>query len=190
MYKIPRGKGLKFTEAGLYFVQTDSNSNKGVFFNCFTTSFPVTNSVEDLVRSLRYITKKAEYEKILNSKNRKKELDQYWLGRRQTNLKDKKKAKSLISIYYNRIQNANLQFTSFKEGWKTDRGMIYVVFGKPDVVRKYAAQEVWFYQASQNRYPVELIFDRIGEQYLLKRSDELRRPWRAEINDWRNGSVN
>ena len=39
------------------------------------------------------------------------------------------KAKSLIAIYYNRIQNANLHFTTFKEGWKTDRGMIYVVFG-------------------------------------------------------------
>lgn len=190
MYIIPRGKGLLLTEPGIYFVQTDSNSNKGIFLNCFANNFPAANSVDELITSLRYLTKQEEYEALLNAEDRKKELDRYWLGRRQSNTRDPKKAKSLIAIYYNRIQNANLKFTTFKEGWKTDRGMIYVVFGKPDIVRKYAAQEVWYYSSSRDRYPVELIFDRIGEQYLLKRSETLRRPWRAEINSWRKGAVN
>lgn len=190
LYQVPRGKGLKLTEPGLYFVQTDSNSNKGIFLSCHTNSFPATTSIKDLSVSLRYITKQEEYENILYSKNQKLALDKYWLERRQTHSRNLKKAKSLIAIYYNRIQNANLQFTSYKEGWKTDRGMIYVIFGEPNVVRKYATQEVWFYQSNYDRYPVEFIFDRIGEQYLLKRNPQLREPWRAEVEHWRKGVVN
>src|ERR1051325_869191 len=34
--------------------------------------------------------------------------------------------------YYERIQYANEHFSSGIPGWKTDRGRIYVTFGKPD----------------------------------------------------------
>ena len=34
--------------------------------------------------------------------------------------------------YYARVEEANLRFSAFKPGWKTDRGMVYVRYGEPD----------------------------------------------------------
>ena len=39
--------------------------------------------------------------------------------------------------YYERIQYANEKFTSGIPGWRTDRGRIYVTFGKPDEIESH-----------------------------------------------------
>jgi GWxTD domain-containing protein len=39
--------------------------------------------------------------------------------------------------YYERIQYANEKFTSGIPGWKTDRGRIYITFGKPDSIESH-----------------------------------------------------
>src|SRR5256714_1821251 len=39
--------------------------------------------------------------------------------------------------YYERIQYANEHFTSGIPGWRTDRGRIYVTFGKPDEIEAH-----------------------------------------------------
>ena len=44
--------------------------------------------------------------------------------------KSLERAKELIKNYYGRLQHANLFFTSYLEGWKTDRGMIFMIFGE------------------------------------------------------------
>lgn len=36
--------------------------------------------------------------------------------------------------YYRRVRYANKEFTQYKDGWKTDRGMIYILFGAPNQV--------------------------------------------------------
>jgi GWxTD domain-containing protein len=41
--------------------------------------------------------------------------------------------------YYERIQYANEKFASGIPGWKTDRGRIYVMFGKPDEIESHPA---------------------------------------------------
>lgn len=184
-FVVPSKKGLKLTQEGLYFIQTDSNSNKGVFINCVDEQFPKMTKIDDLILSIRYITKNTEYELLTTAQNKKKALDDYWLNRN----KDKARARELISMYYNRIQDANQFFTSYKEGWKTDRGLIYTIFGKPRVVRKYSNKEVWYYGASRNSYPVEMLFHRVGEQYILQRSDNLRDPWMNEIKYLRLGQM-
>ncbi|MCP4438298.1 MAG: GWxTD domain-containing protein [Aureispira sp.] len=185
LFTVPSKKGLKLTQEGLYFVQTDSNSNKGVFINCVDESFPKMTRLNDLILSIRYITKNTEYKALTAAENKKKELDAYWLSRN----KDKARARELISTYYNRIQNANQFFTTYKEGWKTDRGLIYTIFGEPRTVRKYSNKEVWYYAQSRSSYPVEMVFTRVGEQYILQRSERLRDPWMTEIKYLRLGQL-
>jgi len=57
--------------------------------------------------------------------------------------------------HYGRIQyaNRNLGRGSSQPGWKTDRGRIYIILGKPMSVSSYGGEqinlvpiEVWFYQ--------------------------------------------
>ena len=56
------------------------------------------------------------------------------------------KARELIRIYYTRILYSNYYFTSYKEGWRTERGMIYTIYGPPDKVYKTSDGESWGYR--------------------------------------------
>ncbi len=52
--------------------------------------------------------------------------------------------------YYGRFAYANQNFAfGDAAGWKTDRGRIYITYGKPDEVQKSSSGEVWIY----NRLP-------------------------------------
>lgn len=182
---VNRGKELKLTAEGLYFIQTDTLSGKGVFINYFGAEYPKMTRITDLVLATRYITKNEEYDALNNAKNQKAALDQYWLARN----KKAAEAKRLISLYYNRMQEANNLFTTCKEGWKTDMGLIYSIFGKPVIVRKYPDKTIWYYSHAHGRFPVEFVFLRSAGQFILERSGNLRESWNAEILKWRVGQV-
>jgi len=49
--------------------------------------------------------------------------------------------------HYERIAHANQNF-GFNDlaGWRTDRGRIYIMYGKPDQVRTSKSKEVWVYR--------------------------------------------
>src|SRR5690625_5315948 len=70
------------------------------------------------------------------------------------------KAKSVISLYYERVEQANKQFTSFKEGWKTDLGMIYILFGPPWYVDRYLNTMAWSYSYDRTDPRYNYIFER------------------------------
>jgi GWxTD domain-containing protein len=68
--------------------------------------------------------------------------------------------------YYERINYANEHFgTMFKSGWKSDMGMIYVLFGPADEIERHPfdmetqAYEVWHYYSDGLRY---VFMDRRG----------------------------
>ncbi|HKP85413.1 MAG TPA: GWxTD domain-containing protein [Blastocatellia bacterium] len=62
--------------------------------------------------------------------------------------------------YYERIQYANEHFASGIAGWRTDRGRIYVTFGKPDEIESHPAggsydRPTWEGGGSTTTYPFE-----------------------------------
>jgi GWxTD domain-containing protein len=63
-------------------------------------------------------------------------IEQFWLRRDpdpDTNENEYKEQ------YYERIQYANEKYASGIPGWKTDRGRIYIMFGKPDEIESHPA---------------------------------------------------
>jgi GWxTD domain-containing protein len=67
--------------------------------------------------------------------------------------------------YYERIAYANEHFTSGIPGWKTDRGRIYITFGKPDSIESRPAggmyeRPSWEGGGSTSTYPFEIWFYR------------------------------
>lgn len=185
LYIIPRGKNFSFVRRGVYFVQTDSNSNKGAFVNVVPEDYPKTTTAEELLEALRYITTNKEYEQILNASNQKQELDNFWLQRAPNG--NKEIARNQLRLYYQRVEESNFYFTSFKEGWKTDKGVIYIIFGRPHTIRKYSNKEVWYYRSNSQRPPTEFVFTRVGEQYTLERHPSYKDFWDTEIRNWRAG---
>jgi len=101
-------------------------------------------------------------------------------------------AKKLISIYYGRVQKANEYFTNYKEGWKTEQGMIYCIFGQPDEVISEKLEQQWIYKGRKN----ELIFSFIPKlnalgivEYKLEKNKEYEIEWFNAVEKWRRGVV-
>ena len=121
---------MMLPRAGIYLVTSDSLVHEGLTLFNFGPDFPTMTSPETLIPPMAYIASKEELDSMLTAEKPKLALDNFWLSR--TNSIER--SKELIRIYYNRTLFANFYFTSYKEGWLTDRGMIYIVYGPPDKV--------------------------------------------------------
>jgi hypothetical protein len=44
-----------------------------------------------------------------------------------------------------------MKYASFKEGWKTDMGMIYIVFGEPDEIIWEKDSQKWIYRGNETQ---------------------------------------
>ncbi|HCM77656.1 MAG TPA: GWxTD domain-containing protein, partial [Cytophagales bacterium] len=100
--------------------------------------------------------------------------------------RDKDRAKRFMKSYYSRVELANKFFTSYKEGWKSDRGMIYIIFGLPDEIRKTSQNEIWYYKDSRTKF----VFIKKGsvydpDYYTLMRDDRFTQLWYNTIDLWR-----
>jgi GWxTD domain-containing protein len=57
----------------------------------------------------------------------------------------------LMEEYYSRVEYANKNFGHYQEGWRTDRGMVYIVFGPPSNIERHPFDidskpyEIWTY---------------------------------------------
>jgi hypothetical protein len=101
----------------------------------------------------------------------------------------------MIRTYYNRVVMANKLFTGHREGWQTDRGMIYIVMGPPVEYVREIDKEVWTYARSGVPGNDRFIFDAVDLQFdcnhfVLRRSPEFKPIWMSNVEAWRTGRVN
>ena len=139
---------------------------------------------------LFYLTTLAEYRDIRKESNRKLAVDDFWLKRGNS----VEKSRELIRIYYNRVVYSNLYFTSNKEGWKTDRGMIFILCGPPNRLRMTGTGERWYYFARRKSKPVEFRFDRQSDAFsydhlVWRKTIDSQVFWNEAVRSWRNGKV-
>lgn len=83
---------------------------------------------------------KAAFEKLATDEEREQFIDQFWVRRDPDPDTPENPARE---EHYRRIAYANEKFTSGKAGWRTDRGRIYVAWGKPDSVESYPTGQVY-----------------------------------------------
>jgi GWxTD domain-containing protein len=176
---------------GIYHVQADTTNRNGLTIYRVDKYYPGVALAGQLVPPLRYITSNEEYDRLTGAKNVKQAVDDFWLNLAGNN---KERAKSLIRIYYNRVQDANKYFTSYLEGWKTDRGMIYIIYGPPNVVYRNTGSESWTYGEDRNFMSMQFIFQKTNNpftdnDYTLDRSPQSRSAWYNAVDMWREGRV-
>jgi GWxTD domain-containing protein len=144
--------------------------------------------VNDLAGPLVYIANENEWLRLSYNKVTKDTLDHFWL--QYTG--NKEIARKMIKLYYQRVVQANEYYTEYKEGWKTDRGMVYVIMGRPDRISQNGDDETWFYKVGTNR--VEFKFTRLknktkGVYYTLTRNAGLEKAWLETLDKWRRGAI-
>ena len=60
--------------------------------------------------------------------------------------------------YYSRVERANILFGTFRNGWETDRGEVYIRFGPPSEVERHPFEinqqpyEIWYYYDIQRQF--------------------------------------
>ena len=106
--------------------------------------------VDEAIDQMRYILSNEERSKLnkVRKKDREELFYSFWSERDPT---PETSTNELMDQYYSRVRYANEHFTSFTPGWRTDMGMIYILFGPPnDIERIFMnsnrnAHQNWYY---------------------------------------------
>lgn len=178
-FKISSGSSFVPTRPGLYLFQQDTNAATGFAFRCVNETYPKFSKIADLIEPLIFVTTEDEYKELLNSNGDKTKFDKVILDI----TRDKERAKTFMRNYYRRVELANQYFSSYKPGWKTDRGMIYLIFGLPDEVSVNDGNEVWYYKATRTRFTFVKsgsVYD--PDNYVLLRDKRFMETWFSMVD--------
>ena len=189
-YEVNDSNYIVLNQPGFYHFRADTTDKEGFTLYCFSGSFPSVTSPEQMVECVRYLTTKREFEQMKLSPDKKAAMDKFWLDLGA----NPERSKYLIRKYYTRIREANQYFTSFTEGWRTDRGMVYTVFGKPNNVYRNTSAESWIYGTPNNTLSINFFFTRVNNpftdnDFLLSREPLFEGSWMRAVDVWRQGRV-
>jgi GWxTD domain-containing protein len=192
---------MMFPRKGIYLCTVGKTITEGYTLMNFGTSFPAMTTPEDMLEPLAYLASEDEMAALRVNAKPKLALDDFWIGCGGNT----EKSRELIRIYYTRALYANLYFTSYREGWRTDRGMIYLLYGPPDKVYKTATEENWGYRKSEIKtswgtgYHVkeDYLYFKFNKKenkfsdndYSLSRSEAINTYWDKAVLNWRKGVV-
>jgi GWxTD domain-containing protein len=192
---------IMFPRKGIYLCTTGKKIKEGYALLNFGLSFPAMTTPAEMIEPLAYLASEDEMSKMQSDSKPKVALDNFWIGC-GGNIE---KSRELIRIFYTRALYANYYFTSYREGWKTDRGMIYLIYGPPDKVYKSSVEESWGYRKSEiksswgTRYKVkeDYLFFNFKKRdnkfsdndYTLSRSETVVTNWDKAVASWKKGIV-
>ena len=185
---------LQLPQQGLYYFVRDTTENFGIGLLSVDDRYPRLTRPEKLTRPLIYMSTNTEYADVTNVRDRefKKGLDRYWLA---LNSGNQQTARRTIRAFYRRVEQANRLFTTYKEGWKTDKGMVYIIMGSPNRVQRTKDKEVWVYTRRSSQFSeINFTFNKranqfVEDHYELSRFVEFQPIWIPAIEAWRNGEV-
>ncbi len=122
--------------------------------------------VNDRIGPLLYVTDADDWKKLNDAPEQKSDsvFKAFWDKR---NPNPGSPENELFNEFYKRVEQANRNFShSRKDGWKTDRGRVFIVFGPPDRVEHSTPTsyttgeyEVWYYEVLREKF---VFFDEYG----------------------------
>ena len=167
------------------------STHNGFYLYNFGNKFPEFKKPSDLIKPLSYLSiDDSIVSDTLDEKMIKLELDNFWLSR----AKNMDRSRELIKVFYSRVKYANYYFTSYKPGWQTDRGMIYIIYGSPDYILKTINEEQWIYNPSDIWPGNVFVFENIQHKfsrnhYVLNRLKQKSTGWDDAVKLWNSGEV-
>ncbi len=135
---------------------TDVQASASRSFMIHWRGLPISIVDLDLaIDQLQYMTEKDKIDEMKDSPPEKKRdlFREFWKRRDPTPTTERNE---LMEEYYARVVYANKHFSHYLDGWKTDMGMVYIIFGAPSNVERHPFDidakpyEIWTYY-EQNR---------------------------------------
>jgi len=186
--ELKSGKTTYFTpeKTGFYFFQSDTSVVQGPTLFRMNAGFPKVTQHSQMRDALQYITTSKEFLQLKSYKIPQVAVDSFWI----TNTGREDLATEFIRKYYSRFETANKLYSSFTDGWKTDRGMIYIVVGKPTQVFRSFEQEVWIYGDYDDPRSLKFYFNKAqnpftSNDYVLIRNQNYKSVWYQNVHLWR-----
>ena len=98
----------------------------------------IPSNIADLdqaIEQMKYIAKKDGMKKITSAPPEKKReaFVRFWQANDPT---PGTETNELMDEYYARVNYANMHFHGMRDGWRTDMGMVYIIFGPPSDVER------------------------------------------------------
>jgi GWxTD domain-containing protein len=143
-------------------------------FSNLISDIPVNlTNIDDLIDQLQYIATEDEMSFMRDGKTdaeKRKRFMDFWKAKDPTPLSRKNE---VMMEYYKRLNYADKHFTTvYSKGWKSDMGMVYIIFGRPDNVERHPYEmdtkpyEVWEYY-DINRQFVYVDYTGFGDYRLI-----------------------
>ncbi len=171
----------QFQDYNFYSFRLDSTSSFGVTLLKTPPYYPTFRMISELIGPMKYITTEIEFKTLTQSTRPKRTFDEFWINTYGT----KFRARNAIRKYFKSVEYANEYFTNFKQGWKTDRGMIFIVYGSPWEMYRTATGETWVYEKQEFEFvKVSSLFAPI---FALKKDKKYEKDWYKEVGRLRKG---
>lgn len=114
--------------------------------------FPViVKNLEEAVEQLTYIASSEEIDYIENGETEEEKINRYLDFWKKKDPSPSTEENQVFNEYYRRVAYANANFSHYVDGWKTDRGMVFIILGAPNNVDRHPFDynskpyEVWEY---------------------------------------------
>jgi GWxTD domain-containing protein len=111
-------------------------------------------SVKDLdvaIEQVRYIAKDDELSMLKDAETQEEKQTRFMEFWKKRDPNPNTPRNERMEEYYARVEYANKHFTHYIEGWRSDMGMVYIIFGAPSNVDRHPFEvdskpyEVWAY---------------------------------------------
>jgi GWxTD domain-containing protein len=123
------------------------------------SGIPVTVQDLDLaVDQLVYIATQPELDFIRDAKTKEEKTKRYLAFWKKKDPSPSTDENEVFNEYYRRIDYANKHFSHYVKGWKTDRGMVFILLGAPNNVDRHPFDtdskpyEIWQYYQMNRQF--------------------------------------
>ncbi|OYT17319.1 MAG: hypothetical protein B7C24_03105 [Bacteroidetes bacterium 4572_77] len=171
---------------GVYAIRSSKDELCVASMPLFYKDFALDLTPAQKVFSLRYLNNRKEFGNMLKDEPAHT-IKEFWFFEGRS----KERSQKMMKTYYDRTIRANALFSGYKEGWKTDRGMIFMIYGPPDVVYQEIDREVWEYgdEAAYNDLRFEFVRKQSKyntQEFILIRDQDYKKSWYKVVENWRS----
>ncbi len=121
------------------------------FFSRWVGLPSLVNDLDKAIAQMVYIASPQELSKIKDAPSNEEKLKaflEYW---KRKDPSPNNEENEVFDEYFRRVNYANENFSNYNEGWRTDRGMVYIILGTPNNIDRHPFEydskpyEIWEY---------------------------------------------